>query len=149
WNLAYDSVDWQLAQSDAKSCEYRYSDADVALTKLIRASDHPYELLVTVTIENKSNEAKQHAAAIDTTAWWLDEDVEAKMFRVSPFITNVECIGQDGQAIRMHGNDFDDPDMEDPGFANAPAGWYQATAPPAIAGAANAYFSHAIVPLDD
>lgn len=149
WNISYDSVDWQLAQSDGKSCEYRYSDADVALTKLIRASDHPYELLITVTIENKSGEAKQHAAAIDTTAWWLDEDVEAKMFRVSPFITNVECIGQDGQAIRKLGKDFDDPDLEDPGFANAPPGWYQAETPPAIAGVSNAYFSHALVPLGD
>jgi YidC/Oxa1 family membrane protein insertase len=149
WNVAYDSVDWTLGTSDGKTCEFRYSDSDVSLTKVIRASEHPYELLVTVTIENKSDRKRQHAAAVDTTAWWLDHDVEPKMFRVSPFVTNVECIAETGEAKRLLKGDFDDPDLEDPGFAQGPAGWYQASDPPAVAGVSNAYFSHALIPLDD
>ncbi len=149
WNVAYDTVDWKLDKPDERTCVFSYEDADVKLTKTIAPTGSPYELDITTTIENKSSEAKEHAAAIDTVAWWLDEDVEAKMFRVSPYVTNVECVRDDGNAVRMRPDAFDPDDFSEPGFAaTAPWGWFQADGEPAVAAVSNAYFSHALVPLE-
>jgi YidC/Oxa1 family membrane protein insertase len=150
WNAAFDSVDWQLAKPDETSCEFTYSDDTVTLRKLIAATDHPYELKVTTSIENTSTEAREHAFAIDTVAWWLNSDVESEMFRVSPYVTKVGCVGEDDSAVRMLPDEFEPDELADPAFrATSPWSWYQAAAVPAFADVSNAYFSHALVPLDD
>ncbi len=149
WNVAYDSVDWKLEQPDPDTCLFSYEDANVKLTKVITPTGSPYELDVTTTIENKSAEPKDHATAIDTVAWWLNDDVEAKMFRVSPYVTNVECVREDGSAVRMRPDAFEPDELSEPGFApTAPWGWYQADGTPAVAAVSNAYFSHALVPVE-
>lgn len=149
WNVDFDSVDWNVEQPEPRSCEFSYADARVKLTKRVAATEHPYELRVTTTIQNLSGVPSQHATAVDTVAWWLDHDTEAKMFRVSPYVTNVECVADDTTAVRLHPSDFEPDDLAAPEFsATAPYGWYQAVRAPAFAAVSNAYFSHAIVPLD-
>lgn len=148
WNIQYDSVDWKLERPDDHSCLFTYEDESVSLSKLVTTTGSPYELKVESTITNRSSEPKTHAVAIDTVAWWLDDDVEAKMFRVSPYVTSVECVSEDGSAVRLKPDAFEPDDLVEPPFAaTAPYGWYQVDSPPEYAAVSNAYFSHAVVPL--
>jgi len=150
WNVQFDSVDWTLGETDGSSCLFTYSDGDAELTKLVRTTDRPYELEITTSIKNQASAAKSHAFAVDTVAWWLDEAVAAHMFRVSPYVTDVECIGTDGHAVRLKPHDFEPDEIaEEPGFAaTAPYVWYQADGKVAVTAVSNAYFTHALVPLE-
>jgi YidC/Oxa1 family membrane protein insertase len=150
WGIPHDSVDWQLKGSDGTSCQFAYTGDQVELTKVIAATGRPYELSVKTTIKNTSNAPKVHAAAIDTVAWWLNSEVEGKLFQVSPYITHVECILKDGAAIRKLPTDFEPDDFAEPEFqAAGKHGWYTAPGQVEFASVSNAYFTHALVPMDD
>lgn len=150
WNLTYDSVDWKLSESTDTACKFSYDDATVRLTKTIETTERPYELKVRTSIQNRASTKRLHAFALDTTAWWFDEQVESKMFRVSPYITHVECFDTEGQAHRKLPTDFEPGSFDEPEFSATGAyRWYQPTGKTAFAAVSNAYFSHAIVPLDE
>lgn len=150
WNVAYDSVDWSIESSDGKSCVFTYADSEVELTKTIATTGRPYELSVNTSIKNVSGELRTHATAVDTVAWWLNEEVEAEMFRVSPYVTNVECVLKDGEAVRLLPDKFEPGDFDEPGFsATGKYGWFTPTGQPEFTSVSNAYFTHALVPLDD
>lgn len=149
WGARYDSVDWTLARNDGKACEFTYRDEGVELRKLVEASEHPYELIVTTSVKNLAAEPKAHAFAIDTIDWWLDKDTQGGMFQQSPATTLVECVGKDGKAHRLHPDAFDPGKFENPEFAaTGKYRWYQAAEPPAFGAVTNAYFGHALVPLE-
>jgi YidC/Oxa1 family membrane protein insertase len=149
WNLRYDSVDWTLDSATESRCEFSYRDAEVALKKTVQVTDRAYELEISHSIENLAAEPRWHAMAVDTTAWWLNSAVEGHMFRVSPYITDVECVLAGQDAVRLHPQDFEPSDFEAPEFAQTGAyGWYQPAATPQFAAVSNAYFSHALVPLE-
>ena len=147
WNMAFDSVDWQLEGADANHCRFTYRDADVNLEKVIAATERPYELSVNVTITNVAEEARVHATSIDTVDWWLDKDVQSELFRVSPYITTVECVERDGEAHRLLPDAFDPDEYDAPEFAaTGKYRWFQPTGAPEFVAVSNAYFSHALVP---
>jgi YidC/Oxa1 family membrane protein insertase len=149
WNVDYDSVDWKLAEATPSRCDFRYESDSVRLTKVVQTSERAYELDVRLTIDNLASEPKMHALAVDTVAWWLDEEVASAMFRVSPYITHTECLFEAAAPVRLLPQDFEPDDFEAPEFAHAGGyGWYQPASPPAVAAVSNAYFSHALVPLD-
>lgn len=148
WNLGYDSVDWQLTQQD-DACLFTYKDEQVELTKRITIVDRPYELSVETTIKNLAETPKAHAFAIDTVDWWLDSEVSGSLFRVSPYITTVECIGEDGSAHRKRPEDFTPDEFKEPEFAaTGPYRWFQAREKPDFAAVSNAYFAHALIPVE-
>ena len=150
WNLQYDSVDWQLTSSTDTACAFSYEDDAVLLSKTIESTNRPYELKVTTSIQNQASAKRIHAFAIDTTAWWFDEQVESKMFRVSPYITHVECFDSDGGAHRKLPADFDPDNFDEPEFASqSNYRWFQPAGETTFAAVSNAYFSHAIVPVDE
>lgn len=150
WGTAYDSVDWHIGKSDGASCEFTYTSEEVKLVKLIAATGRPYELSVKTTITNTADAPKVHAAAIDTVAWRWDEEVSGHMFRVSPYISHVECVLKSGEAIRKLPADFEPGEFSEPEFqAAGQYGWYTAPGQPQFASVSNAYFTHALVPMDE
>ncbi len=144
----FDSVDYRLTKSDGKSCELSYEDAKTRLTRVIRTTDRPYELIVEETVENISDKKLDHALTVETTSWRTTGEVAGKMFRVSPYITHVECIQDDNEAERLHPEDFEPEDFEAEEFKGDlnPGDWFENKAPSAYAAVSNAYFSNAIVP---
>ncbi len=42
WNVAFDTVDYQLQQADGRRCDFSYRDDSVLLEKSIAATDNPY-----------------------------------------------------------------------------------------------------------
>ena len=149
WQVAYDSVDYRIEGASAESCSLVYEDDKVRLRRSFKTTGRAYELEVVGTIENLSKEKLSHALSVYTTAWRRNEEVESKMFRVSPFITHVEC-GVEGEATRLMPPEFEADERKEAPFNANPLNtgdWYQVSGAPEYAAVSNAYFSHAIVPV--
>jgi YidC/Oxa1 family membrane protein insertase len=148
WNVDFDSFDWQLKAADGKGCEFVYRDAKVEIEKRIRATERPYELEVSHQIKNVDTAPRSHAMAIDTVAWHRTEDVAGHLFKVSPFVTHVECVPDEGKTLRLLPTDFEPDDFADNDKSEVlrPWGWYQARATPSVAAVSNAYFTQALAP---
>jgi YidC/Oxa1 family membrane protein insertase len=151
WQVDYDLLHWNLEQSNGKSCVFTYSDEKVALKKTVATTDNPYELRVEAEITNLASDKARHALTAHTVAWRTNEETSSKMFRVSPFITHVECVLQGGDAVRHQPDDFEPEDFQKEAAFQASqlnlGDWYQVPGVPDIAAVSNAYFTHALVPL--
>ena len=148
WNVRYDVLTWKLTKSDAKSCEFTYRDDQVELKKVIRAT-RPYEISVVATIKNVAKGKLSHALTVESSAWRYESEVGGMMFRVSPFMTFVECIRKDRETTRLDPGEFEPDDFKEPPFAPTALNtgeWYTDDGAPAYAAVSNAYFSHALVP---
>jgi YidC/Oxa1 family membrane protein insertase len=151
WQVDYDSLDYDLTKADGKSCEFVYRDDKVEIKKVVRATERPYELEATATLENLSKQKRVHELTVHTDAWRTHSETSGHMFRVSPFLTHVECIGKNGKATRLKDDDFEPKDFKEKEFNQTELNsgdWYQAEQPPGFAAVSNAYFSHVIVPLE-
>jgi YidC/Oxa1 family membrane protein insertase len=150
WNVAFDSVDYTLDKTDGKTCEFSYKDSNVELKKVVRATEHAYELEVSSTIKNLAASPMRHQASIDTVEWRTSHEVEGKMFRISPYITFVECMPDGGKAVRLRPQDFEPKEFKSEAFKatelNPNGDWHLGARTPAFAAVSNAYFSHAMVP---
>jgi len=152
WQLDYDLLLWNLVKANGKTCEFRYADDSVELTKAIHTTDRPYELAVEVTIKNLAKEKRLHALTVYSTAWRTNDEVKGKMFRVSPYVTNVECIQKDGSATRLRPTDFTAKKFQKKTeyfVSNAVnlGDWWEPHGEADVAGVSNAYFTQAIVPV--
>jgi YidC/Oxa1 family membrane protein insertase len=149
WQLDFDSIDYQIEASDSKSCTFGYRDGKIELKKVIRSTSRPYELEVELTLKNLDRSKHIHALVVDTVAWRTQQEVTGGMFRVSPFLTHVECVGGNGKTTRLTPDDFEPSDFKGPAFAKGalnPGDFYQEPGQVAVAAVSNAYFSHALVP---
>jgi YidC/Oxa1 family membrane protein insertase len=152
WNVDYDSVDYALTRSDGKSCEFHYQDQKVSLTKVVSITSRPYELDVKTTIKNLGERPYRHAVSFDTVAWRHTHEVEGKMFRISPFVTHVECMQEAEQkAVRLLPDAFEPKAFQEPAFArtvlNPQGDWHVVAGKPAFAAVTNAYFADALAPV--
>ncbi len=151
WNVDLDSVDFALERADGKSCTFSYKDAKVELRRVVSATGRPYELEVDTTVKNLADKAMRHEMSVDTVAWRTSQEVAGKMFRVSPFVTHVECMPEVGKAVRLLPSDFEPKDFKEDPFAptelNPRGEWHRTPGPMAFAAVTNAYFANAIVPV--
>ena len=149
WQIDFDTVDYDLVKADGKSCEFVYRDAKVEIQRTVRATEHPYELEVDATITNRAEKKLKHALTVHTDAWRTKKEVESGMFRVSPFMTHVECVSEANKAVRMRPPDFEPKQFKEDGFSGPLnlGDWFETKTPPAYAAVSNAYFSHALVPV--
>lgn len=152
WNLGFDSVDFKLDPGDGKSCAFSYRDSQVELRKVVKTTGRPYELEIENTITNLADRPLAHAVSVDTVAWRTNHEVEGRMFRISPYVTHVECMPAAGKALRLLPSDFEPKSFKEEAFAptelNPHGEWHRVGGPPAFAAVSNAYFSHAIAPMN-
>jgi YidC/Oxa1 family membrane protein insertase len=150
WQTDWDLLDFELLRADGKTCEFRHATERLELIKSISVGEHPYELVMSAKLTNKSGEKRRHAATVDTTAWRRTEEVKGNLFSQSPFITHVECAPTDGKVLRKLVTDFGAKSFSEPEFAasNLNQGdWMNSTGTVAYAAVANSYFAHALMPL--
>jgi YidC/Oxa1 family membrane protein insertase len=151
WNVDADSFDWQLTKNNGKECEFAYSTDKVRLTKIVSTTARPYELKVDSSITNISDRPLVHALSVYTDAWRTNQEVAGGMFTVSPLVTHVECVLDNGKATRVRPEDFEPEDFKNaeyfPRNQLSRGDWYQVGGKPEFAAVSNAYFSHALVPL--
>jgi YidC/Oxa1 family membrane protein insertase len=153
WNIQYDTVDYTLTKADGKTCEFVYKDDKISLKKVVSVTSRPYELDVHATVTNVGSRVYRHQAAIDTVAWRGSHEVEGKMFRISPFVTHVECLpGAANKTVRLLPTDFQPKSFKDEAFARSPLNphgdWHAVPGTPSFAALSNAYFSDAIAPIN-
>ncbi|HEY5956456.1 MAG TPA: membrane protein insertase YidC [Polyangiaceae bacterium] len=149
WQVDYDSLDWSLTRADGRRCVFEYSDSKTHLTKSIAATEYPFELTVSIEIENVATKKLRHAVTIDTTAWRRQSDVKGGMFSPRPSLSDVECIAAEGKAERVRPDDFEASDFKEPAFAANPLNqgdFHQARGKVAVAAVSDSYFSQALVP---
>lgn len=151
WNVAFDSVDFTVDKADGKTCEFSYRDSNVELRKTVSVTEHPFELAVTNVVKNLASRPMRHAVSIEAVEWRTSHEVEGKMFRISPYVTYVECMPETGKAVRLRPQDFEPKEFKGEAFRPTeldPNGdWYGPGRTPAFAAVSNAYFSHALVPV--
>jgi YidC/Oxa1 family membrane protein insertase len=152
WNVDYDSVDYTLTKADGKICEFAYQDHKVSLTKVVSVTGRPYELDVKTTIKNLGERPYRHAVSFDTVAWRNTHEVEGKMFRISPFVTHVECMqAAEQKAVRLLPDAFEPKAFKEEAFGrsalNPQGDWHVVAGKPAFAAVTNAYFSDALAPV--
>jgi YidC/Oxa1 family membrane protein insertase len=148
WQVDNDVLDFDLAKTDGKSCEFVYRDKKVEVRRVIRGTGRPYELETEATIKNLSDKKLDHALTVDTVAWRTNAEITGGMFRVSPFATHVECISDKDKATRLRPPDFEPKKFKGDEFKGPlnPGDWHEVKATLGYAAISNAYFSQAIVP---
>lgn len=151
WNVDLDSVDFDLIRADGKTCEFSYRDAKVEIKKTVRATERPYELEVRNVITNLADRPLKHAASVDMVTWRTQHEVEGKMFRISPYVTHVECASEQAATVRLAPTDFEPKKFTDEAFARSesnPLGsWHRTKGAPAYGAVTNAYFAQALAPV--
>ncbi|MFZ5893084.1 MAG: membrane protein insertase YidC [Myxococcota bacterium] len=150
--LQYDKLDYELVASDGKSCEFLYRDDKTELRQIIKLTGRPYELIAEATLTNRAGAPLKHALTIGTDAWRTEHEVQGGMFRVSPLLTHVECVTGGGDTKRLTPQDFEPSDFEKaadfPRNELTGGDFFQVPGKTDLAAVSNAYFSHAIVPLE-
>ncbi|HEY3497172.1 MAG TPA: membrane protein insertase YidC [Polyangiaceae bacterium] len=148
WLVPSNLVDYELVAQTATSCEFRFENERVEIREVVSTTGRPYELEAKATVKNKADRPLKHALVVHTDTWRTEKEQHAGWFQVSPLITHVECISNDGTAARKRIEDFGaDAFKEFPPTPLAKGDWLQPPGSPALAGVSNAYFSHALVPL--
>ncbi len=149
--VAYDLLNYQLVAANGKRCEFVYKDDRVKITKTVSTTEHAYQLDLKTTITNLADKPLSHALTVHTADWRTNSEVEGHMFRVSPYVTHVECVTQEGDATRLQPDKFDPESFEDPQAfpktALNPGDWYQPETQANLAAVSNAYFSKALAPV--
>ncbi|HEU4536370.1 MAG TPA: membrane protein insertase YidC, partial [Polyangiaceae bacterium] len=144
--VRYDLFDWKLEPGgDGKACVFTYEDEAVALRKTLRAGARPFEVEVALAVENRGPGRAAHRAAVETTAWRTDHEIEGGFGRQSPFVTQVEC-SRGGKLTRKLPGDFEPKEFAKPGFKNGWL-WPEGEAAVDFASVSNFYFSQALVPV--
>ncbi|HEY2510338.1 MAG TPA: membrane protein insertase YidC [Polyangiaceae bacterium] len=131
--LQFDRFPWTLTKLPLDSgCAFHYADADVAIDKIVRAGERPFELTVDTTIQNLSDAPKHHRFTIATYAFRTNEQTKGKMGRQSAFVTDLQCA-RDKDVTRKQKSDFKE-------------GWFREPLDDRYAAVSNAYFAEALVP---
>jgi YidC/Oxa1 family membrane protein insertase len=150
WQVAYDSLDYRLESATNKRCVFSYEDASVRIEKAVAVTGRAYELEVRARIENRAPEKRVHALNVHTAAFRRNDEVTGGMFRVSPFITHVECVTTDATTTRLRPEDFEPDEFKEPPFAPNKLNqgdWHQVPGTPDVAAVSNAYFTHTLIPV--
>jgi len=149
--LQYDSLDYTIAHADGKRCELVHQDERTKVTKIVRTTERPYELTAEVTVENLAAVPLTHTLSVYSDVWRMESEVHGGLFSVSPLLTHVECVAEDGTTTRLTPGEFEPKDFEDaerfPRNERNQGDWFQAPGKTDVAAVSNAYFSQAIVPL--
>jgi YidC/Oxa1 family membrane protein insertase len=142
--VRYDLLDWKLEPGGGgKECVFTYEDEQVSLRKVVRATPRPFEIDVDVSVENKGPGRAAHRAAVETSAWRTDKEIEGGFGRQSPFVTQVEC-SRSGKLVRKGPGDFAPKEFAKPEFKH---GWLTPEGGPVdFTSVSNFYFSQALVP---
>ncbi len=149
--LKLDAIDFRIEKADGKACTFVHRDERSELRQVVRATERPYELISEATLTNLSDKPLRHALTVHTDAWRKQEEVH-HTFGTSALLTHVECLPAEGSATRLMPPDFEPDAFQKPEHfpknALTLGDWYQAPGVADVAAVSNAYFSHALVPIE-
>jgi YidC/Oxa1 family membrane protein insertase len=140
--LAYDNFDWKLEAQDSKSCTFTYQDATTKLTKVFAATGGPFELGMTLTVENLADTPKKHRLAIEQSAWRTRKEIAGGfMQRQSEFAT--ELVTATTEKTERHGSsDYEPSDFKKKEFDDEK--WRQSPGTAKYAAVSSSYFAQVV-----
>lgn len=143
----FNDLDWQLdAKKKTKtSCTFTYTDQSTLLTKTIKTTEEPFELAVTMTVENKADEARSHRLSIEQSAYRTAEETSGSLGRVAEWTTRA-AVYANGETTRWEIGDFDADEFDEPEFTDEK--WRRAEGTATWAAVSSSYFSKAIIHVD-
>ena len=151
--VAYDDFDWKLAAQDGKSCTFTYQDDTTSLTKIVAATGSPFQLEVSVKVENLAPEPRKHRLAIEQTSYRTRKETEGHLGRQSEFLTETTAVTAQ-KVARQSPSDFEPKAFEkDEGRAaqekefNAEK-WRKFPGDARFAAVSSSYFSKIVIPIE-
>jgi YidC/Oxa1 family membrane protein insertase len=143
--VSFDDLDFKLGAHDAKSCTFTYADASTSITKTIAATGSPFELALTLTIENLADQPKKHRLAIEEGDWRTSNDMEGHLGRQSEWLT--ESVAATVTKTERHGaSDFEASDFKKKEFDDEK--WRQTPGDAKFAAVSSAFFARVVAPVE-
>ncbi|MSP25856.1 MAG: hypothetical protein EXR75_11990, partial [Myxococcales bacterium] len=141
--VAFDDLDWKLADRTRSSCTFSYEDESAQLTKTVRAGERPFELLLSLTVTNKAAVARTHRLTVEEADWHTTAETAGSWGRQSEWLTQVAVRADD--ASRLGPSDFEPSDFADKDFTEEK--WRRVAGAPSWAAVTSTYFAKALVPM--
>ncbi len=143
--LAFDELDYTLGAHDGKSCTFTYTDASTSITKTITATGSPFELGVSITVENLAAQPKKHRLTIEEGDWRTSSDMAGHLGRQSEWMT--ESIAATTEKTERFGQkDFEASDFKKKEFDDEK--WRQTPGAARYASVSSAFFARVVAPID-
>jgi len=143
--VPYDDLDWDIEAQSSTSCTFVYVDDNVALRKVFKVTERPFELALDVQVTNKAEDAQSHRLTVEQTDWRTNEKMAGSWGRVSQYLTRTETFAGD-EAFRYESSDFDPSEFEEEGFTAEK--WWRAPGSASWAAVSSSYFSKAVFHKD-
>jgi YidC/Oxa1 family membrane protein insertase len=143
--VKYDDLDWKLTETDGKRCVFTYADDTTSLAKTIAATDRPYELEVTVKIDNLADGPRKHRLTVEQSSYRTKKETEGHLGRQSEFLT--ETVAATTQKIeRLLPSDFEPDDFKDKEFTSE--GWRRTPGDARYVAEGSSFFTKIAMPLE-
>jgi YidC/Oxa1 family membrane protein insertase len=139
--VPYADFDWKLDEATNDRCVFSFADASVKLVKTVTATGAPFELAVSLTVENLSAEPKKHRFTIEQTANRTQKAIEGSLGSQSEHLTEVVAAATEIERHEPHA--FDPSSFDDEGFTEEK--WRRAPGEGRWAATSSAYFTAAVV----
>ena len=142
--VAYDDLDWKLAEGNGKSCTFTFTSDTTALTKTITATDKPFELAVDLKVQNLAAEPKKHRLTLEQTAYETKKDTEGSLGRQSQHLTET-MAGTTEKTEKQGPSDFEPDSFKKKEFT--PEHWRRSPGDPRFVAVSSNYFTKIAIPI--
>ncbi len=138
-------LDYELVASTDTSCTFVHRSDSAEITKVVSATDRPFELDVTVTVKNVSSAPKKHRFATEQTSWRTTAETTSSFWDLGKkpeWMTEVVTHTTD-TTERNHPDAFDPDDFDGEHFTKEK--WLRAEGDGIWAAVSSNYFTSATI----
>jgi YidC/Oxa1 family membrane protein insertase len=146
--VAYDDLDWTLAPKDGKACVFKHEDKGqgVELTKVVSATERPYELSVELTVKNAASEPRKHRLSFELSSWRTQEETQGGFFKPMPE-WHTEVVAATGAKLeRYTAAEFEPGDFKDEQFTAEH--WRRPPGDARFVAVSSSYFTQLAIPQE-
>jgi YidC/Oxa1 family membrane protein insertase len=141
----FDSLDFELGASDARSCTFVFKSAQTEVKKVVALTERPFELAVDVTLKNLAAEAKSHRFTLEQSSWRTKKETESSFWdlgRRPEWLTDV-VTHTDKETERHMPGTFAPGEFKEEGFTDEK--WLRASGKGIWAAVSTNYFASTVI----
>jgi YidC/Oxa1 family membrane protein insertase len=143
--VAYDDLDWKIESRTPKRCTFKYEDKTARLVKIVEATDKPFELSVSLEVENLSDKPLKHRLSVEQSSFRTNKEMEGHLGRQSEFLSET-VLATESSVERHTQSDFTPSDFKKPEFT--PEKWRRVPGKAKLVGVSSVYFANAVAPVE-
>lgn len=140
-----DNLDWKIAAQDGKSCTFVYESETAKVTKVVRETGKPFELEMSVDVQNLAAEPLKHRLTVEQTSWRTVKETEGSLGRISQHMTEV-VTKSDDKVERLRTDAFEPKDFKDKEFTSEH--WRRSPGTAKWVAVSSVYFTKAAIPVE-